>query len=132
LDGNLIRLRLQQVIARWYPARACYITDVRPGTITKDETIARLLQQARGATFVTTNVTDFWRHIPAHARYCIVCLALPNEQLRQLPDLLRRFLRVPEWKTKAARMGKVARVSRRQIQYYAGGDDRLHSRVWSG
>ena len=109
----------------------CYITDLRPGTIIKDETISRLLQHARGATFVTTNVTDFWRHVPAQARYCIVCLALPNEQLHQLPDLLRRFLRLSEWKTKAGRMGKVARVSRRQIQYYAVGDDRIHSRVWS-
>ena len=132
LDENMLGLRLDQVIARWYPGRVCSITDLRPGTIIKDETIALLLQQARGATFVTTNVTDFWRRVPAHARYCIVCLALPNEQLRQLPDLLRRFLRMPEWKTKAGRMGKVARVSRRQLQYYAVGDDRLHSRVWSG
>ena len=45
LDENMLGLRLDQVIARWYPGRVCYITDVRPGTIIKDETIARLLQR---------------------------------------------------------------------------------------
>jgi hypothetical protein len=95
LDENMLGLRLDQVIARWYPGRVCYITDVRPGTIIKDEAMARLLHQARGATFVTTNVTDFWRQIPAHARYCMVCLALPNEQLRQLPESLTALLACP-------------------------------------
>ena len=68
LDENALGLRLDQRIARWYPERVCYVTDLRSGTIIKDETIARLLQRARGATFVTTNVQDFWRHIPAPAR----------------------------------------------------------------
>ena len=98
----------------------------------KDEAIASVLQQTRGATFVTTNVLDFWRHILAHARYSVLCLPLPNEPLRHLPALLRRFLRLSTWRTKAGRMGKVARVSRRQMQYYAVGDDQIHSLVWSG
>jgi hypothetical protein len=132
LDENLLGLRLDQVIARWYPGRVCYVTHLRPNTIIKDETIIQLLQQAKGATFVTTNVIDFWQRVPAHVRYSIVCLTLPNEQLRQLPDLLRRFLRLPDWKTKTGRMGKVARVTRRQIQYYAVGDDHIHVLVWSG
>jgi len=110
----------------------CYITSLRPNTIIKDETITQLLQQVKGATFVTTNVRDFWQRVPAHARYSIVCLTLPNEQLRQLPDVLRRVFRLPDWKTKAGRMGKVARVTRRQMQYYAVGDDRIHVLVWSG
>ena len=132
LDENLMGLRLDQVIARWYPGRVCYITSLRPNTIIKDETITQLLQQVKGATFVTTNVRDFWQRVPAHARYSIVCLTLPNEQLRQLPDVLRRVFRLPDWKTKAGRMGKVARVTRRQMQYYAVGDDRIHALVWSG
>ncbi len=81
---------------------------------------------------MTTNVADFWRHAPAHARYGIVCLSLPNERLREVPELRRRLLRLPEFTTKATRMGKVVRVGRRQIQYYAAGDNRVYTLTWQG
>ena len=106
------------------------MTDLRPRTVIKDETIPQLLRRLKGATFVTTNVTDFWRRVLAHARYGIVCLSLPNERLREVPELLRRLFRLPEFTTKAARMGKVVRVGRRQIQYYAAGDNRVSTLTW--
>lgn len=131
LDENLLGLRLNNPIAVWYPGRVCYVTDLRPGTVIKDEAIPQCLQQFKGATFVTTNVGDFWRRALAHARYGIVCLALPNERLREVPELLRRLLRLPEFTTKTARMGKVIRVGRRQIQYYAASDKRVYTLTWS-
>lgn len=106
----------------------CYIVDLDPGAVIKDEAIPTYLRRLRGATFVTTNVTDFWRRLPANMRYCIVCLAVPNERMREVPNILRRLFRLPELKTKAARMGKVVRVTRRQFQYYTVGDRRLRSR----
>lgn len=124
-------LRLDKRIATWYQGRVCYITDLRPDTVIKDEAIPMFLQQVKGATFVTTNVSDFWQRIPAHGRYGIVCVSLPNERWYETPELLRRLFRLPEFKTKAARMGKVVRVSWRQIQYYAAGDDRIHTFAWS-
>jgi hypothetical protein len=130
LDENLLTLRLGNPIAAWYPGRVCYITDLRPGSVIKDEAIPACLQQVKGATFVTTNVADYWRHIPAHAGYSIICLSLPNERLREVPTLLRQLFRLPELKTKAARMGKVVRVSRRQVQYYTVGSSRLHTLAW--
>ena len=132
LDENLLGLRLNNPIAVWYAGRVCYVTDLRPGTVIKDEAIPQVLQQLKGATFVTTNVADFWRHAPAHARYGIVCLSLPNERLREVPELRRRLLRLPEFTTKATRMGKVVRVGRRQIQYYAAGDNRVYTLTWQG
>ena len=104
-----------------------YIVDLDPEAVIKDEAIPTYLRQLRGATFVTTNVTDFWRRVRADARYRIVCLSLPNERLREVPNLLRRLFRLTELKTKAARMGKVVRVSRRRIQYYTVSDNRLRS-----
>ena len=127
LDENLQVLRLGNPIATWYPGRVCYIVDLDPEAVIKDEAIPTYLRQLRGATFVTTNVTDFWRRVRADARYRIVCLSLPNERLREVPNLLRRLFRLSELKTKAARMGKVVRVSRRQIQYYTVSDNRLRS-----
>ena len=127
LDENLQVLRLGNPIARWYGGRVCYIIDLDPGAVIKDEAIPAYLHQLKGATFVTTNVTDFWRRVRADARYGIICLALPNERMREIPNLLRWLFRLPELKTKAARMGKVVRVSRRQVRYYSVNDNRLRS-----
>lgn len=69
LDENLLALRLDNPITAWYPGRVCFITDLRPGTGIKDEVIPRLLLQVNGATFVTKNVIDFWRQVPAHRCY---------------------------------------------------------------
>lgn len=91
LDENLLVLQFDNPIDAWYPGRVCYITDLRLGSVIKDEAISSLLQRVKKATFVTTNVTDFWRHSPAHTRYCIVCVSLPNERLFELSQLLRRF-----------------------------------------
>ena len=132
LDENLLALRLNNPIAVWYPGRVCYVTDLRPRTVIKDEAIPQLLRPFRGATFVTTNVADFWRRVLAHTQYSIVCLSLPNERLREVPELLHRLLRLPEFRTKAARMGKVVRVNRQQIRYYAAGDNRAYSLAWPG
>jgi hypothetical protein len=131
LDENLLVLRLGNPIAVWYPGRVCSIVDLDPRAIIKDEAIPTYLRRDKGATFVTTNVSDFWRHARADARYCIVCFVLPNERLRELPTLLRRLLRVPELKTKATRMGKVVRVTHKQIQYYMVNDARVRSVVWA-
>jgi hypothetical protein len=106
LDENLLVLRLGNPIAAWYPGRGCAITDLDPGAIIKDETIPTYLRRSKGVTFVTTNVSDFWRLISADKRYCILCFVLPNDRLRELPVLLHRLLRMPEFKTKAAQMEK--------------------------
>jgi hypothetical protein len=132
LDENLLGLRLNNPIAIRYPGRVSYITALRPSTVIKDEAIPRLLQRLKGVTFVTTNVTDFWRRVLAHPQYSIVCLSLPNERLREVPELLRRLLRMPEFRTKAARMGKVVRVSRQQVQYYVVGAHHEHILTWPG
>ena len=112
LDENVLGLRLDMPIARWYAGCVCDLTDLRPGTVIKDEAIPQLLRQYKGATFVTTYVPDFWQRILVHARYSIVCLFLPNARLHQLPELLRHLFRVREFRTRAGRMGKVIRATR--------------------
>jgi hypothetical protein len=61
LDENLQVLRLRNPIAAWYPGRVCYIIDLDPGAVIKDEAVPTYLRRFRGVTFVTTNVSDFWR-----------------------------------------------------------------------
>jgi len=45
-------------------------------------------------------------------------------------SLLRKLLRFPEFKTKANRMGKVARISLANIKYYQHGDQKLRVLSW--
>jgi hypothetical protein len=63
-------------------------------------------------------------------RYCLVYFALTSLEQNQLPDLLRRLLQLPEFKTKAARMGKVARVSQTDARYWQLNDDEEHKIEW--
>lgn len=91
-----------------------------------------VLRRVRQPTVVTTNVADFWRRVPTHSRYSIVCVALPNERLHELPSLLRQLLRLPEFNTKAKSMGKVIRVSPSQLQSYERQGDYIASvHTWS-
>jgi len=118
LDEELQGLGLEGAMARWYRGAVIIIKQLRPGTVIKDEAIPALLRAVKQPTFVTINHTDFWRRIPAETAYCLVCVKLTADQAAEIPDLLRRLFRLPEFKTKGARMGKVALVSRRVIQYY--------------
>ena len=81
LDENLShRPYVRDVIVKWYAGKVVIIRDLRPGSRILDEAIPVLLAQQKQPTFVTTNVTDFWRRVPADRRYCIICLPLPNER----------------------------------------------------
>ena len=129
-DENDHQQSLMEAVAAWYRGQVVSITTLRLGTIIKDEAIPTLLQQAKQPTFVTTNVFDFWRRVSAHPRYCIVCFPLPNERLSEIPNRLRRLFHLPEFKTKAARMGKAVLAGRQQIQYYEIGSRRICTLRW--
>jgi hypothetical protein len=53
-----------------------------------------------------------------HSQYCIVTCELSQKEVDQLPNLLRQVLGMPEFNTKAARMGKVIYAQRNRISYY--------------
>ena len=130
-DENIHQQRLMKTAAAWYRGRVISITRLRPHTLIKDEAIPTLLRRVPQPTFVTTNVDDFWQRVAPHRCYCIVCLVLPDERLHELPHLLRQLFRVPEFKTKAKRMGKVARVAPGQLLYYESPTHHLiHVQTW--
>jgi hypothetical protein len=98
--------------------------------VIKDEAIPVLLRQQKQPTFVTTNVTDIWRRLPADRGYCIICLRLPNDRQGEIPAILRRLFRLPDFKTKPARMGKVILVGKEAIQFYQTGDAKVRDVEW--
>jgi hypothetical protein len=120
LDEQLLGLDIETEIAKWYPGRVCFITDLRPGTVIKDDAIPVLLHQQNQPLFVTINERDFWRKIPANRHYCIVCFAFPNARAREIPERLRLLFNQSEFDTKAKRAGMMIRVaSSQEVSYYS-------------
>ena len=127
LDDQLFDLEVLVPIARWITVQR--LRDLRPGEVIKDDRVPVLLRQLRQPTFVTIDM-GFWNRGLRDARYCILCFPLRNEKQYELPGLLRRLLRLPEFRTKRARMGKVAQVSPTRIEYWQLGDEQLHRLIW--
>ena len=118
LDEQLLGRDLEIDIAKWYRGRVLYITDLRPGTVIKDEAIPGLLRRQNQPTFVTINERDFWRKIQADNRYCVVCFTLPDSRANEIAGKLRRLLQHPLFDTKAKRMGKVVRLTDVEANFY--------------
>jgi hypothetical protein len=118
LDEQLLGRGIEEVIRRWYPGAVCFINDLRPGTVIKDEAIPMLLSQEAEPTFVTINETDFWNRVAISDRFCIVCMALTDSRVADIPALLQRLLRHPDFSTKARRMGCVIRLTSTNAAYY--------------
>jgi hypothetical protein len=68
--------------------------------------------------------------MPAHAAYCMICFELTNEQIIEIPRLLRGVLRFKEFKTKAARMGKILRVRHNHIDFYGASSNQISTLNW--
>lgn len=129
LDEEISNPAIASKIATWYPGRTISIKTLRPNTIIKDDSISALLHTASKPTLITINVTDFWHVIPVDPRYSIVCIDLPNTRSLEVPVLLRRLLKMTEFKTKAVRMGKVIRLRPTRVDYYDA-DGQLKTLAW--
>jgi hypothetical protein len=127
LDDQLFDLEVLVPIARWITVQR--LRDLRPSEVIKDDRVPVLLRQLRQPTFVTIDM-GFWNRGLRDGRYCILCFPLRNEKQYELPGLLRRLLRLPEFRTKRARMGKVAQVRPTHIEYWQLDDEQLHRQVW--
>ena len=83
LDEQLLGHDLDTALARWYRGPVLFITDLRPGTVIKDDAIPLLLRQQHQATFLTINESDFWRKVAIDAHFCVVCFAVPDSRARE-------------------------------------------------
>lgn len=131
LDEQLKHSNVQEEIGQWYQGRVVNVTTLRPGTVIKDDAIPQLLRQVIAPTFVTINVTDFWQQIEAEPAFCITCFPLTDDRVAEIAGLLRRLFRLPHFRTKQARCGKVIRVSHQQIQDYQARSHQRYTVAWS-
>jgi hypothetical protein len=130
LDENLDEQRVCKPLSARYKGNVCSIRELRPRTVIKDDAIPAILTEMGRATFVTTNVADFWRRVPAHPRYCIVCLPLPNERQFEIPVLLFALFRHEALRTRQQRLGKVIRANASEILYYEVGQRQIRRLSW--
>jgi hypothetical protein len=129
VDESIENALIIKSIATWYQGRVVSIRSLRSGTLIHDEAIGSILYQVEQPTFVTINVADFWKRIAPHQRYCIVALDFEQDRTAKLPILLRRLLHLPEFRTKARRMGKVIHATPTKIEYYEA-DRQIHRLTW--
>lgn len=121
---------LRQKIIKWYSGKVCYINELRPKTVIKDDNIAEILIQQNQPTFITINKRDFWGKIAANKNYCVACFAIKHTRFREIPNMLRRLLTHDEFKTKALRMGKIIYVSDQEIKFYTTSDKTVKHIKW--
>lgn len=119
LDEQLLGRNIEKQIAHWYQGAVCFIIDLRPNSVIKDDAIPKLLQKENEPTFVTINETDFWRKIAINSQFCAVCFVLPDSKAREIPARLRELFDRPLFDTKKKRMGKVIRVTENEVSYYS-------------
>ena len=88
--------------------------------------IVPLLHRLHQPTFFTNDV-HFYMPALRHAGYCLVMLDVPA---LQVTTYIRRFLRHPEFRTAAQRMGCVARVSPSGIAIWHRGAQQEQHANW--
>jgi len=118
LDEQLLAPDIGKAIRRWYKGQVIGITELRPGTLIKDDSIAPLLHKARSPIFITINVGDFWRRMKPDPHFTVACFDFPHEKAGVIPKLLRQLLQFEPFRTKSKRLGKIAHVSQHQVRYY--------------
>jgi len=127
LDDQLFDLEVLIPLARWTTVQR--LRDLRPTEVIKDDRVPVILREQRQPTFITIDM-GFWDPGLRDPRYCILCFPLRNDEQHEIPGLLHSLLRISEFSTKLARMGKVARISLSRIEFWQLGDPQLQRLVW--
>jgi hypothetical protein len=114
LDENVDLQRVLPHLPKKITAQS--IQSLRPGERILDERVPEILLTLKQPTFVTID-RGFWHPRWCHPDYCIAFFAVQSTEQEQLTELLRAFLRLPEFHTRASRVGKVAHVSPTRVDY---------------
>jgi hypothetical protein len=105
---------------------AVRLQNLRPTEHILDDRVPEILRTLKTPTFVTID-HGFWSRRLCHPGYCILYLNLAKDEQERLPDLLRRLFRLPEFRTRAVRMGKVARIRQETVTYWEAGEKKVLS-----
>ena|SRR2546426_4087827 len=127
LDEQLDVQIVLQPLRRWISVLT--IQELRPNEQILDDRIPQILRALRHPTFVTID-QGFWNRRLCHPAYCILHFPLRDDQQSRLPGLLRALWRLPEFRVRKRRMGKVARIGLKEIQYWQFRAPELQTLSW--
>ncbi|MBM3236988.1 hypothetical protein FJZ31_11915 [Candidatus Poribacteria bacterium] len=127
VDEQLGKTEVLLPLRRW--VTALKIESSRPFEVIKDDRVLQILRELKRPTFVTID-SKFYDKRHCDKRYCLVYFVLTPLEQNQLPGLLRRLLQLPFFNTRAARMGKVVRVSKTGVRYWQLNDDEEYNLEW--
>ena len=133
LDEQLEGRQLDNAIKKWYGGAVGNLSDLRFGTIIKDDAIPQLLrkQRKRKPAFLTINVSDFWRKVPIEEDFCVICFNLPDKDIMRIPGLLRQLYRHRRFNSRERRAGHVFRINADgRIRYYSRSHQQIRSLIW--
>lgn len=115
LDEN-VRDDQQALLRQWrIPFRQIGKEISRAGI--HDDDLLPLLHRLKRPTLFTQD-EDFFKARLCHRAYCLVWL---DVRYIEVAFFIRRFLRHPEFRTQAERMGRVVRVHPDGVQYWQAG-----------
>jgi hypothetical protein len=128
LDDHLSESDVLRPIQQWGTAEL--LRQLRPDEIVLDDRVPQILLTLKQPTFVTID-QGFWNRRWCHPKYCILYFALRDDQQELLPALLRALLRQPEFRSRASRMGRVARVSSASIESWSFQASQMEPIAWA-
>lgn len=127
LDEHLHVEKVCGVLAKHFSV--VRVPDLRPREHVLDDRVPAILLELDRPTLITID-QDFWNRKLCHPDYCILAFTLEDHHQPLLPDLLRALFRHSDFATRAARMGKVARVSRSHGEYWEFGKAKKLQLFW--
>jgi hypothetical protein len=125
LDDQLNVRFLVPRIQKW--ASVQRLQDLRPEEHILDDRVPEILRTLHSPTFVTID-EDYWNRKLCNPGY--LYFALADEEQKIIPVLLRAVLRLSPFRSRASRMGKVVRVSKKGVAFWDFQGGGLHLLPW--
>ena len=129
LDDQLKARQVLIPLRQWTTAQV--LRELRPGQHVLDERVPAILLTLKQPAFVTID-QHFWKRSLCHPAYAILYFDLSDDHQELLPALLRALFRQPDFRTRARRTGKVARVRLTSVEWWHYQGTELQRLAWKG
>jgi hypothetical protein len=127
LDDQADALTLVPKLSKWTTVQR--LQELRPREHILDDRVPEILLTLSSPTFVTID-DDFWDRRLCNPGYSILFFPLQNKEQKWIPGMLRALFRHKGFATRAERMGKIARVSRKNVVYWEFQQPESHIMPW--
>jgi hypothetical protein len=107
--------RLLPALRKWVTAQR--LADLWPDEVILDDRLPELLLTLKQPTLLTID-KGLWDKSLCHPGYAVPVCWLPQDEQGLLPELVRMLFRLPDFRTRAKRMGIVARMNKTGVEWW--------------